>query len=76
MYGTRLDDGLNKLFVGDLEGGGSRRSDWPQDLLDRLRQEAAALHVYGSANRDDTWPAPLALDESPSPRPTRRGCPS
>ncbi|MGW4233449.1 DUF6210 family protein [Streptomyces sp. NPDC004980] len=64
LYGTGLDDGLNELFVGDLEGGGSRRFDRPQDLLDRLRQEVAALHVYGSANRDETWPAPLALDES------------
>ncbi|MER5278065.1 DUF6210 family protein [Streptomyces sp. NPDC002809] len=64
LYGTGLDDGLNDLFVGELQGCGSRRLDWPRNLLDRLREEVAALHVYGSANRDATWAAPLALDES------------
>ncbi|MYW64453.1 hypothetical protein GTY65_10270 [Streptomyces sp. SID8379] len=64
LYGTGLDDGLNELFVGELKGWGSRRFDWPAPLLDRLREEVAALHVYGSANRDDTFPSPLVLDES------------
>lgn len=64
LYGTGLDDGLNEVFVGELKGSGARRLDWPQNLLDRLREEVADLHVYGSANRDAIWPAPLALDES------------
>jgi hypothetical protein len=37
--------------------------EWPGDLLGRLR-EAVAVPVYGSANRDELFPAPLALDES------------
>jgi hypothetical protein len=34
-----------------------------QELLVRLRK-AVAVHLYGSANGDDTWPSPLVLDES------------
>lgn len=46
-----------------MKRSGSRGLTWSPDLLDRLRS-AVALHVYGSANRDDVWPAPLVLDES------------
>ncbi|MEV1021093.1 DUF6210 family protein [Streptomyces sp. NPDC050264] len=61
---AKLDEGLNALFVGELKGWGSRRLDWPPNLLDRLRHEVAELHIYGSANRDDLFAAPLILDES------------
>ncbi|MDN3027698.1 DUF6210 family protein [Streptomyces sp. S.PB5] len=63
VFGRDLDVELKEIFVRDLKGWGSRDLDWPEELLDRLRR-AVALHVYGSENRDDTYPGPLALDES------------
>ncbi|MFE2825499.1 DUF6210 family protein [Streptomyces sp. NPDC059271] len=64
FYVPGADAGLNDLFVGALKSCGSRRLDWPPNLLDRLRQEVADLHIWGSANQDDVSPTPLALDES------------
>jgi hypothetical protein len=61
--GRGLDEELKEIFVGELKGWGSRGLTWSPRLLDRLRS-AVALHIYGSANRDDLCPAPLALDES------------
>ncbi|MFD4657141.1 DUF6210 family protein [Kitasatospora sp. NPDC058444] len=63
LLGPDLDDELKEIFVGELKGHGSRRLDWPADLLDRLRA-AVGFHVHGSANRDDPLPTPLVLDES------------
>ncbi|MCC5477314.1 DUF6210 family protein [Streptomyces barringtoniae] len=63
VFGRGLDQELKDIFVGELKGHGARRGGWPPALLDRLRA-AVALHVYGSANRDDLFPTPLALDES------------
>ncbi|MDX2648285.1 DUF6210 family protein [Streptomyces sp. PA03-1a] len=63
VFGRGLDDELKEIFVGELQGTGARGLDWPADLLDRLRA-AVAFHVFGSANRDDVFPAPLMLDES------------
>ncbi|GAA3792542.1 DUF6210 family protein [Streptomyces phyllanthi] len=63
MFGQGLDEELKEIFEGELEGQGARRTDWPEGLLDRLRA-AVGLHVYGSANRDDTWPTALVLDET------------
>ncbi|MGW2646638.1 DUF6210 family protein [Streptomyces sp. NPDC001393] len=54
---------MKEIFVGAWKGHGARHADWPPALLDRLRA-AVASHVYGSANRDDLFPTPLALDES------------
>lgn len=64
FYVPGADAGLNDLFVGALRSCGSRRLDWPPNLLDRLRREVADLHIWGSANQDDVSPTPLALDES------------
>ncbi|MFF2097100.1 DUF6210 family protein [Streptomyces sp. NPDC058202] len=64
FYVPGADAGLNDLFVGALKSCGSRRLDWPPNLLDRLRREVADLHIWGSANQDDGSPTPLALDES------------
>ncbi|MBE8470821.1 DUF6210 family protein [Streptomyces justiciae] len=64
LFGRDLDDDLKAIFVGELKGQGARGLDWPPELLDRLRDAVAEFRVYGSANRDDTWPAALALDES------------
>ncbi|MEU9989585.1 DUF6210 family protein [Streptomyces sp. NPDC048045] len=61
LLGRGLDEELKEIFVGELKGRGSRGLDWPPDLLARLGK-AVAFHVYGSANRDDPFPAPLALD--------------
>ncbi|MFJ8108557.1 DUF6210 family protein [Streptomyces sp. NPDC096132] len=63
VFGRDLDDDLKDIFVRELEGWGSRGLDWPPELLQRLRS-AVAFPVYGSANRDDLFPAPLVLDES------------
>lgn len=63
VFGRGLDDELKQIFVRELKGWGSRGLDWPEELLARFRR-AVAVHVYGSANRDDTWPSPLVLDES------------
>ncbi|MFJ4983648.1 DUF6210 family protein [Streptomyces sp. NPDC088732] len=63
LLGRDLDDDLKAIFVGELKGRGSRRLDWPADLLGRLRA-AVAFFVRGSANRDDLFPTPLVLDES------------
>ncbi|MGW1910767.1 DUF6210 family protein [Streptomyces sp. NPDC002076] len=63
VFGRDLDQELKEIFVGGLKGQGARRGDWPAGLLQRLR-EAVALHVYGSANRDDLFPTSLVLDES------------
>ncbi|GAA1253618.1 hypothetical protein GCM10009665_50360 [Kitasatospora nipponensis] len=63
LLGRDLDDDLKEIFVGQLQGQGSRRLDWPADLLDRLRA-AVGFYVYGSANREDLFPMPLVLDES------------
>ncbi len=63
LFGQGLDEEPKEAFVGELKGRGSRGLDWPEDLLGRLR-EAVAFHVYGSANRDDPFPAPLVLDET------------
>ncbi|MDT7845203.1 DUF6210 family protein [Streptomyces justiciae] len=67
LFGRDLDDDLKAIFVGELRGQGARGLDWPTPLLDRLRDAVAEFRVYGSANRDDTWPAVLALDESRLP---------
>ncbi|MFJ3673123.1 DUF6210 family protein [Streptomyces sp. NPDC090106] len=64
LFGRNLTEDLEALFVGELKGWGTRGRQWPDGLLARLRSAVAAFHVYGSAHRDDTWPAPLALDES------------
>ncbi|MEW1561551.1 DUF6210 family protein [Streptomyces sp. NPDC093509] len=64
FYVPGADAGLNDLFVGALRSWGSRRLDWPPNLLDRLRREVADLHIWGSANQDDVSPTPLVLDES------------
>ena len=58
-----MDEDLKAIFVGELKGHGSRGLAWPQERLERLRS-AVAFHVYGSRNRDDSFPEPLALDES------------
>lgn len=63
VLGRDPDDDLKAIFVGELKGHGSRRLDWPADLLDRLRA-AVAFCIYGSANRGNVFPAPLALDET------------
>ncbi|WP_405806288.1 DUF6210 family protein [Streptomyces sp. NBC_01187] len=63
VFGRDLDDALKEIFVGELKGQGAGRLVWPEGLLDRLRT-AAAFHVYGSANQEDPFPAPLSLDES------------
>ncbi|MFF4568960.1 DUF6210 family protein [Streptomyces sp. NPDC001410] len=63
LFGRGLDEELKEIFVGELKGQGARQLDWPVELLDRLRG-AVAFHVYGSANRDDLFPTPLALDET------------
>ncbi|MDG5801817.1 DUF6210 family protein [Streptomyces ossamyceticus] len=67
LFGRDLDDELRAVFVDELHGQGSRDLDWPERLLDRLRAAVAEFHLYGSANRDDLYPAPLALDESRLP---------
>ncbi|MEU6804183.1 DUF6210 family protein [Streptomyces neyagawaensis] len=64
LFGRDLDEELRAVFVGELHGQGTRGLDWPERLLDRLRAAVAEFHVYGSANRDDLYPASLALDES------------
>src|SRR2546422_10477988 len=61
--GRGLDEELKDVFVGELQGAGAQGLTWPPPLLERLRG-AVALHVHGSANRDDLYPAPLVLDES------------
>lgn len=61
--GSGLDEELKGIFMGELQGAGAKGLAWPPPLLERLRA-AVALHVYGSANRDDLCPAPLVLDES------------
>ncbi|MET7694726.1 DUF6210 family protein [Streptomyces sp. NPDC005483] len=61
--GRAVDEELREIFFGELKRAGSRGLTWSPELLDRLRS-AVALHVHGSANRDDLWPAPLVLDES------------
>ena len=61
--GRGLDEELKDIFVGELQGAGSKGLAWPPPLLERLRA-AVALYVHGSANRDDLYPAPLVLDES------------
>ncbi|MER6568203.1 DUF6210 family protein [Streptomyces sp. NPDC001093] len=63
VFGRGLDQELKEIFVGAWKGQGARHADWPPALLDRLRA-AVAFHVYGSANQDDLFPTPLALDES------------
>jgi hypothetical protein len=63
LFGRGLDEELKAIFVGELHRNGSRRLDWPEQLLGRLRS-MIAFHVYGSANRKDLFPTPLALDES------------
>ncbi|MFJ5924763.1 DUF6210 family protein [Kitasatospora sp. NPDC092948] len=63
LFGPDLDRDLKDIFVGELKGQGSRRFDWPADLLDRLRA-AVGYYVYGSANREALFPVPLVLDES------------
>ncbi|MER7672377.1 DUF6210 family protein [Kitasatospora sp. NPDC096128] len=63
ILGRDLDDELQSIFVRTLKMQGSRRLDWPPELLDRLRA-AVGFHLYGSTNRDEAFPAPLALDES------------
>ncbi|WP_035841414.1 DUF6210 family protein [Kitasatospora azatica] len=63
LFGEGLDEELRGIFVGELDGWGSRGLDWPAPLLDRLRT-AVGFHVYGSANREDLFPTPLVLDES------------
>lgn len=72
VFGRGLDDELKQIFVRELKGWGSRGLDWPEELLARFRR-AVAVHVYGSANRDDTWPSPSSWTSPASPRPTRRG---
>ncbi|MEU0781391.1 DUF6210 family protein [Streptomyces sp. NPDC006173] len=64
FYVPGADAGLNDLFVGALKDCGSRRLDWPRTLLDRLRQEVADLHIWGSANQDDAQATPPVLHES------------
>ncbi|KIQ65625.1 hypothetical protein TR51_17575 [Kitasatospora griseola] len=60
--------GPGRLPAGDLrrraERTGSRRLDWPAELLDRLRAAVADFGVYGSGRHDDAFPTWLALDES------------
>ncbi|MEV7891809.1 DUF6210 family protein [Streptomyces sp. NPDC002817] len=63
VFGRDLDDELKQIFVRGLKGWGSRGLDWPEELLARLRK-AVAVRLHGSANRDDTWPSTLVLDES------------
>ncbi|MGW3119964.1 DUF6210 family protein [Streptomyces sp. NPDC001107] len=63
MPGRGLDEELKDIFAGELQGAGAQGLTWPPALLERLRG-AVALHVYGSSNRDDLYPAPLVLDES------------
>ncbi|MEU9916478.1 DUF6210 family protein [Streptomyces sp. NPDC051001] len=60
---SALDHELKQIFVRELREWGSRGLEWPQELLARLRK-AVAVHLYGSARCDDTWPSPLVLDES------------
>ncbi|GLW69407.1 hypothetical protein Kpho02_17060 [Kitasatospora phosalacinea] len=57
---------MKEVFVKEPKGWGSTHLDRPPVLLDRLRA-AVGFHVYGSANRDDLFPAPLVLDESRLP---------
>ncbi|MGW2839898.1 DUF6210 family protein [Streptomyces sp. NPDC001493] len=64
LFGTDVAKDISEFFVVEFEGSGARGCDWPPHLLDRLRTAVSELHVYGSANRDDVWPAPLVLDES------------
>ncbi|WP_431772497.1 DUF6210 family protein [Streptomyces cucumeris] len=63
VFGRDLDDDLKGIFVRELKGQGSRRMDWPADLLDRLRI-AVAFYISVSTDGDDASPTPLALDES------------
>ncbi|MEU0031956.1 DUF6210 family protein [Streptomyces sp. NPDC006335] len=63
MPGRALDQELKEIFADELKGSGSRGPPWPPELLDRMRS-AVTLHVHGSANRDDLWPAPPVLDAS------------
>jgi hypothetical protein len=67
LFGRDLDEELRAVFVGELHGQGTRGLDRPEPLLDRLRAAVAEFHLYGSANREDLYPAPLALDESRLP---------
>ncbi|MFC8722368.1 DUF6210 family protein [Kitasatospora sp. NPDC057198] len=62
--GTDLTGELEQVFVEELRGRGTYGLEWPPELLARLRAAVADIHLYGSANRDDPWPAPLVLDES------------
>ncbi|MEV7119668.1 DUF6210 family protein [Kitasatospora griseola] len=64
LFGRDLDVDLQEIFVGELKGQGSRRLDWPAELLDRLRAAVADFGVYGSGRHDDALPTWLALDES------------
>lgn len=75
FYVPGADAGLNDLFVGALRSCGSRRLDWPPNLLDRLRREVADLHIWGSANQDDVSPTLWPSTSPASPRPTKHGCP-
>nr|WP_206326981.1 DUF6210 family protein [Streptomyces sp. S3(2020)] len=47
VFGRDLDD--------ELKGWGAGGLDWPEELLARLGK-AVAVQIYGSADRDDTWP--------------------
>ncbi|MFQ6199471.1 DUF6210 family protein [Streptomyces sp. NPDC000405] len=66
VFGRGLDSELKGLFTRELKDQGTRLMDWPTDLLGQLRA-AVAFYVYGSANRDDLLPTPLALDDSRLP---------
>ncbi|MFI7405905.1 DUF6210 family protein [Streptomyces sp. NPDC049541] len=61
--GSGLDEELKDVFAGEPQGAGAQGLIWAPPLPERVRA-AAALHVCGSANRDDIHPAPLVLDES------------
>ncbi|GAV44218.1 DUF6210 family protein [Streptomyces acidiscabies] len=57
LFAPDADSDLKRLFT---EGGDAH----DPAFRDRLRTAVADLRLYGSANRDDTWPARLALDEA------------
>ncbi|MFD9687750.1 DUF6210 family protein [Kitasatospora sp. NPDC059088] len=64
LYGADLDEHLNEIFIGELQGHGMRGRDWPAEVLDRLRAAVGSLGIYGSGRHDDLCPPSLVLDES------------
>ncbi|QNP73805.1 hypothetical protein IAG44_33000 [Streptomyces roseirectus] len=64
LFVSDADSDLRTLFARAPKGRGAPGRIWQPALLDRLRTAVSDLYLYASANRDDTWPAQLVLDEA------------